>query len=159
MLPRVIMVVIVMSMLGLGGLFFFISSSYQDSFQARMYYILGDYEQSLALAKRAYDKDLYNKMAFTVLTQSEIALKYERYITEGNGYLEQINALSAKESISEADRSRIKMMSEIMIDGYLALPSSPLTEESLKQNAKTMREKFEALHRELFGTKALESAK
>jgi len=151
------MVGIVLTMLALGGLFFFSSSSYQNSFQARMYYFLGDYEQAYALAKRAYDEDVYNKMAFTVLTQSDIALQYEAYIYEGNSYLDIINTMSTKESISEADRSRIKIMSEIMIDGFLALPSSKLTEKGLKESAQTMREKFRALHRELFGKDALES--
>jgi hypothetical protein len=157
MLSRVVMVGMVLTMLSLGGLFFLSSNSYQDSFQARMYYFLGDYEQSYALAKRAYEKDVYNKMAFTVLTQSDIALQYEAYINEGNSYLEIINALSTKDRVSESDRGRIKMMSEIMIDGFSALPSSKLTEKDLKQSAVTMREKFEALYRELFGKDYLES--
>lgn len=159
MLSKVSIIGIFLTILGLGGFYFFSSSSYQDSFQARMYYFLGDYEEASALAKKAYDQDIYNKMAFTVLTQSKIALKYEDYIYEGNSYLEQIDALSSKDSINEADRSRIKMMSEIMIDGFDTLPSSPLTEESLKQSAKTIQGKFIALHRELFGKDTLESVK
>jgi hypothetical protein len=156
MLPRAIMVLLVLIMLALGGFYFFSSSSYQDSFQARMFYILGDYEQSYTLAKRAYEKDLYNKMAFTLLTQSEIALKYEKYISEGNQYLEQIDAMSTKETVEEADRSRIKLMCEIMIEGYKSLPSSPLTKESLKESARQVRQKFIDLYGELFGKNSLE---
>ena len=78
MLSRVVTVGIVLTMLALRG--FFSSSSYQNSFQARMYYFLEDFEQAYALAKRAYDEDAYNKMASTILTQSDITLQYEAYI-------------------------------------------------------------------------------
>lgn len=150
MLSRVLAMVGALALLALGALFFALNSSYQDSLQGRVYYFLGDYAQAHALAKQAHEKDPYNKMAFTVLTQSAIALKYQAYIEQGNQYLVHISAIGAKESVSEADRSRIKLMCEIMMEAYGALVPTPLTDEELQENARIMFEKFQQLHQELF---------
>ncbi|MBE0496011.1 MAG: hypothetical protein IBX45_06345 [Campylobacterales bacterium] len=150
MLSRVIVTAGAILLLALSALFFALNSSYQDSLQGRVYYFLGDYAKAQVLSEQAYAKDPYNKMAFTVLTQSAIALKYEAYITQGNQYLVQIDGISTKSEVSDADRSRIKIMCEIMIDGYTALSPTPLTDETLQERATIMREKFKQLHKELF---------
>ncbi|NLC27237.1 MAG: hypothetical protein GX780_00490 [Campylobacteraceae bacterium] len=156
MLSRVLFIGAIVIALGSIGLFFLGSSSYQDSFQSRVYYFLGDYESAHDLSKRAYESDPYNKMAFTVYSQSIIALKYAAYINQGNDYLSQIDSISTKKEVDEADRSRIKMMSEIMIDSYRALSPSPLTDKKLQENARIMQEKFKSLHHELFGKITIE---
>ncbi|MBN2964683.1 hypothetical protein JWV37_07815 [Sulfurospirillum sp. T05] len=150
MLSRVVVMAGAILLLALSALFFALNSSYQDSIQGRVYYFLGDYAKANALSASAYAKDSYNKMAFTVLTQSTIALKYEAYITQGNQYLAQIDAISTKTEVSDADRSRIKLMCEIMIDGYTALSPTPLTDEGLQERAAVVYKKFKQLHKELF---------
>lgn len=150
MLSRMMILAGVVLLLALSALFFAVNSSYQDSFQARVFYFLGDYDQAHTLSKRAYEADAYNKMAFTVLTQSTIALKYEAYIHQGNAYLEKLGNISAKEEISEADRSRIRMMCEVMRDAYHLLSPTQLTDESLQESAREVYDKFDQLYTELF---------
>jgi len=139
-----------LALLALGALFFALNSSYQDSLQSRVYYFLGDYAQAHVLAQQAHEKDPYNKMAFTVLTQSTIALKYQAYIEQGNQYLAQISIIGAKESVGDADRSRIKLMCEVMMGSYEALVPTPLTDDGLQEKARIMFEKFQQLYQELF---------
>ncbi|MBL0686753.1 MAG: hypothetical protein JJV94_02870 [Sulfurospirillum sp.] len=143
---------IIFAILVLAGSFYYFSSnsSYQNSIQARVYYFLGDYESAYELAKKAYKKDAYNKMANTVMTQSKISIAYETYINEGNEYFEKIDLISSKKEYTIADKVRIKMMCEIMIDSYKNLHPSTLTKESLLKASKKMQKKFMQLHKELF---------
>jgi hypothetical protein len=136
----------------LGGSVYFFSSnsSYQNSIQARIYYFLGNYESAYDLAKEAYEQDSYNKMANTVMTQSKIAKEYEAYIKQGNEYFVRIDEISSKKDYTEADKVRVKMMCEIMIDSYENLVPSILTDESLQVSSRKMQKKFIQLHEELF---------
>ena len=150
MLSKIKLILFVVLILGGSLVYFNSNSSYQDSVEARIYYFLGNYKEAYELAKKAYEKDSYNKMANTVLTQSKIALAYEEYIRQGNEYLKKINEISSKSDFSPADKTRIKMMCEVMIDGFSDLKSSTLTDEILVENAKKMQEKFKQLYEELF---------
>ncbi len=150
MLSKIKLLVFVFIIFGLSAYFFISNPSYQNSIQARVYYFLGNYDSAYELAKKAYEQDSYNKMANTVMTQSKIAKKYEIYIKQGNEYLKKIDSISAKKEYSEADKFRVKMMSEIMIEGYKDLKPSTLTDESLIENSKKMQKKFIQLYKELF---------
>jgi len=143
---------IIFTVLLLGGSYFYFSSnsSYKDSFQARVYYMLGNYESAYNLAKKALVEDSYNKMANTIVTQSKIALTYEKYIAQGNKYLKTIDSISSKNEYSKKDKTRIKFMCEIMIKGYDELKPSTLTGENLLENSKKMQKKFKQLYEELF---------
>ena len=132
------------------AMFFALNSSYQDSFEARFYYAIDDFEKAEELATRAYEKDPYNKMAFTVLMQSKISKKYTSYIDEGRQYLRKITDISSKDSIDDADKARIKLICEVMIDSYKSLASSKLTSQELKDEAYEMMNRFERLYNELF---------
>ena len=136
----------------LGGSVYFFSfnSSYQNSIQARIYYFLGNYESAYNLAKEAYEQDSYNKMANTVMTQSAISKEYEAYIKQGNEYFTKIDEISSKEDYIEADKLRVKMMCEIMIESYNELAPSTLTDESLQLSSQKMQKKFIQLYEELF---------
>jgi len=151
MLSKFLFVMSAIVLLGLGALYFVFNSSYQDSFEARFYYFIGNYEKAYMLSKRAYEKDSYNKMAFTVFTQSKIALNYEEYIKEGNRYLEKIEKISSSKKYSEADKIRVKMMCEIMIDRYKKLSPTKLTDKELLENSKKIYMKFKKLYDELYG--------
>jgi len=150
MLSKIKLIIFTVMLLG-GSVYFFSSnSSYQDSIQSRIYYFLGNYESAYDLAKKAYEQDSYNKMANTVMTQSKIAKEYEAYIKEGNEYFIRIDEISSKKDYTGADKVRIKMMCEIMIDSYDELAPSTLTDESLQHSSLKMQKKFIQLHEELF---------
>jgi len=127
-------------------LFALTNPSYEKAFKAKWYYMSGEYDQALILAKEAYKLDPYNRVALTVMRQTEIAQKFVDYIKEGKAYLEQIEAIANNPPIQQSDKIRIKMMCEVMIDKYSSLPSSKLTESELIEQAKEMYEKFKTLY-------------
>ncbi len=150
MLSKISLVVIAILFLLFGGFYFITDSSYQDSFEARFYYAIGNYAKAYELAKKAYKQDSYNKMAFTVLTQSKIATQYVDFINQGNEYFDKINKISSKKEYSEADRARIKIMCEIILGDYKKLSPTKLTNADLINEAKKINDKFKQLYGELF---------
>ena len=130
--------------------FFAINGSYQEALKSRFYYEIGNYEKAYELARIAYEKDIYNKMAHTVMTQSEISLKYVKFIKDANEYLERISKLSEKEEISKIDANRIRLMCEIVLEDFNRLKPSNLTDKGLQNEAKGARDKFAKLKKELF---------
>ena len=132
-----------------GWLFFETNGSYQLSFKAKFYYEIGNFDEAFKLSQRALELDNYNKMASTLVNQSKIALKFIAYINYGKKYLEDIKQMSQNE-VSNADRERIRLMCEIMIEGYSQLQDSPLLDSDLKNEAKNMRENFVKLKNKLF---------
>ncbi len=150
-MPFNIKLILFVAVLFGGSLYYFSTSpSYKNSVQARVYYFLGNYESAYELAKLALREDIYNKMANTVMAQSKIAKEFEAYIELGNKYLIKIDKISSKKEFSLADRARVKMMCEIMIESYKNLAPSTLTKKSLLQNSKEMQKKFIQLYEELF---------
>ncbi len=150
MLSKINLIIFVIVLFG-GSFFYFSSnSSYKNSVQARVYYMLGNYDSAYTLAKESFNEDSYNKMANTVMIQSEIALSYEKYINEGNEYLRKIDAISSKKEYTQEDKTRVKFMCEIMIDSYDDLNPSTLTDETLQKNSKKVQKKFKQLYAELF---------
>ena len=150
MLSKIKLIIFIVVLLG-GSVYFFSSnSSYQNSIQARVYYFLGNYESAYKLSKKAYEQDSYNKMANTVMTQSKIAKEYEAYIKQGNEYFVSIDEISSKKDYTDADKVRVKMMCEIMIDSYESLVPSTLTDKSLQLSSQKMQKKFVQLYEELF---------
>jgi len=132
-------------------LFALTNPSYEKAFKAKWHYMSGEYKQALILAKEAYELDPYNRVALTVMRQTEIASKFVDYIKEGEAYLEQIEVIADNPPIKEADKIRIKMMCEIMIDKYSSLPSSALTKSELLSKAKEVYEKFKTLYVSVYG--------
>ena len=59
--------------------------------EAKTFYELGEYEKAYQLAKKAYELEPYNRMAFTILTQSEIAKEWKNYIEESKNYFKKIS--------------------------------------------------------------------
>ncbi|MFK5882548.1 MAG: hypothetical protein QM482_10105 [Sulfurospirillum sp.] len=150
MLSKIVLVVISILFLLFSGFYFLNDSSYQDSFEARFYYLIGNYEKAYDFAKKSYDKDPYNKMAFTVLTQSKIATEYVKYIKTGNEYFNKIDKISSKKEYSDADKVRVKLMCEIMLGDYKKLVPTKLTNSDLIKDAKKLDDKFKQLYKELF---------
>jgi tetratricopeptide (TPR) repeat protein len=128
----------------MGG-YFILHPSYQKSLQAKYYYELGEYNEALSLARESFEMDKYNRMSSTVMAQSVISLKYVKYIKESEDYLQQINEIAMYESISKADKAKIKLICEIMVSSYIKLAPSVITDEELVEKTANYHAKFEKL--------------
>jgi hypothetical protein len=138
------------------ALFYFIlNPSYERSLQAKFYFATGDYPRAYTLAKEAFELDGYNRMAATVMTQSQNALKFVDYINEAKGYSEQIAGIAAAESISDADRAKMKLICEVMMERFVKI--SPIhrdgrrvvLDKALLEEAQHYYEQFSTLHEKL----------
>jgi tetratricopeptide (TPR) repeat protein len=123
-------------------LFFSTNPSYEKSLEARYHYELGHYDKAYALAKEAFSEDIYNRMAATIMAQSQTALKYQEYIDQAEGYLKQINELLHHDQLSDADRSKIKIMSKIVVESYTKLAPSVITDKDLVAKAAKYYDEF-----------------
>ena len=132
------------------GTYYLLSDTYRYSLEAKAYYEMGNYEEAYKLADEAYKIDKYNRMAFTVLTQSKIAMIWQKFIKDSIGYFIQIDSISNKESITKADKIRIKMMLEIIMGEYKNLPNSKLLDEELRQKAQLQYKKAKELYDGIF---------
>ena len=127
-----------------------LSPSYKNALGAKFYYEMGDYETAYKLSKSAYHKDIYNKLAHTVMVQSEISQKYALYIARSNGYLENIQKISKSGKVSKVNLDKIRMMCDIAVSDYAELKPSNLTNSDLQEEAKRIKDKFLTLQKELF---------
>ena len=127
-----------------------LSPSYKNALKAKFYYETGDYETAYKLSKSAYNKDIYNKLAHTVMVQSEISQKYAIYIARSNDYLEKIQKISKSGKVSKVNLDKIRMMCDIAVSDYDLLKPSNLTDPDLQKEAKMIRDKFLTLQKELF---------
>lgn len=127
------------------GIYFIANPSYRKSLEAKYYFEMGDYKEAYSLANEAFSENLYNRMASTIMAQSKTSLKYVDYIHQAKEYLAQINDIASQESISDADKAKIKMMSKIMVDSYIKLAPSVITDTSLVQEAHEYYKNFEQL--------------
>jgi hypothetical protein len=147
---KLIYFIIASALLGSMAYFAWTNPSYQKAFEAKWYYLMGEYDTAYQLAKEAYALDHYNRMALTVISQTEIARKYLSYIEEGNTFLQRIEKIAEKTPIEEADKVRIKMMCEVMLDRYDQLAATPLTDQDLVEKAKRIHDEFKKLYASLF---------
>lgn len=127
-----------------------LSPSYKNALGAKFYYEMGDYETAYKLSKSAYHKDIYNKLAHTVMVQSEISQKYALYIARSNGYLENIQKISKSGKVSKVNLDKIRIMCDIAVSDYAELKPSNLTDSDLQEEAKRIKDKFLTLQKELF---------
>ncbi len=127
------------------GIYFLTHPSYQKSVQAKYYYETGDYEEAYRLANEAFSMDIYNRMAATIMAQSKTSMKYKKYIDQAKEYMSKINEIASQDTVSDADRVRIKMMSQIMVDSYKKLAPSVITDKKLVNEAAKYYNDFEKL--------------
>ena len=127
------------------AVFFLVNPSYQKSLEAKFYYETGSYKIAYTLANEAFSNDVYNRMASTIMAQSKTALKYVAYLDDAKKYLKEIEVMAEKGSVTDAQRARIKMMCKIMIDSYIKLAPSVITDKKLVDDAQTYFYKFEKL--------------
>jgi len=127
------------------ALYFLLNPSYEKSIEAKYYYEIGEYKEAYSLANEAFSMDVYNRMASTIMAQSKTSLKYVAYIKQAKDYLSQINEIAKHDSISNAERARMKLMSEIMLGSYVKLAPSIITDSKLVLDAKKYHDDFEIL--------------
>ena len=145
MKSKLLIPIVALSIILFMGLYFIVNPSYQKSIQAKYYFETGEYKEALVLAKEAFSEDVYNRMASTVVAQSITALKYVSYINQGEKYMLDINKIATHDVISDADKARIRMICEIMIDSYVKLAPSVITDDDLVKTAADYHAKFEKL--------------
>lgn len=153
MQSRMVYAILALSLLAAMAVFALTNPSYEKAFEARWQYFMGNYDEAYKIAKEAYELDRYNRMAFTVMTQTEVAKRYLDYIREGEHYLELIEDTANHPPIGEADKVRIKMMCEVMIGRYEQLSATKLTDRELVERAKEIYDKFKSLYASLFKQK------
>ncbi|WP_096258136.1 hypothetical protein [Lebetimonas natsushimae] len=122
--------------------------------EAKYFFETGDYKKAEKLAKKAYILDPYNRMAFTVYTQSKIAKQWQNYINDSIKYFKEIEQIANKNKITKKDKQKVKIMLEIIMEEYKTLPPSHLLPENLKIKAKEMYEKGKKLYVEVFGKRS-----
>ncbi len=127
------------------GAYFLINPSYQKSITAKYHYEMGEYKEAYSLAKEAFSLDVYNRMSSTIMAQSKISLKYVKYVDTSKEYMKQVNLIAAKEIISDADKAKMRLISQIMVDSYVKLAPSVITDTSLTASAAKYNAMFEKL--------------
>jgi len=130
--------------LGMAG-YFFTHPSYEKSIKAKYYFEMGDYHRALELSREAFSLDVYNRMASTISAQSITSLKYVSYIETGKKYMKQIDEIATHENISDADKAKIRLMCNIMVDEYVKLAPSVITDKELVKDAAKYHDGFEKL--------------
>ncbi|NOQ30804.1 MAG: hypothetical protein GQ570_06745 [Helicobacteraceae bacterium] len=148
-----IFIILVVAVFSLTGLFFLTNPSYEKSMEAKYYYAIGDYKEALKLANEAYTLDNYNKMATTIIVQSEISVKFLDYIDEAKKYISKISQMANVQNLSRSDRARMKIMTSIMIQSYKKISPTILTDKELVQDANYYYEQFVSFNEKLDSTK------
>ena len=120
------------------------------SIEAKYYYEIGNYKKAYNLAKKAYILNPYNRMAFTIKTQSKIAQSWQNFIDDFDKFFDKIQEIANKENITKKDKLRIKIMLEILISEYKTLKPSLLIPEKLKKEATEKYKKARELYERLF---------
>lgn len=145
MKPKILIPVLAVTFLFIMGVYFLVNPSYEKSLRAKYYYEIGDYREAYSLAKEAFSLDLYNRMAATIMAQSQTSLKYIRYIEDAKKYMKEIDDIAGHKEISDADKAKIRLMCEIMLSAYIKLAPSVVTDKSLVTESAQYHDKFEKL--------------
>ena len=61
------------------------------------------------------------------------------------GYMVKINEIAKHESVTDADKAKIRLMCQIVIDSYIKLAPSVITDTELVKEAASYNKNFEQL--------------
>lgn len=145
MKPKILIPLLALLILFIMGVYFLTNPSYEKSIKAKYYYEIGDYTEAYSLAKEAFSLDIYNRMAATIMAQSTTSMKYDKYNKNAQKYMKVIDEISLHESISEADKAKIRLICEIMLSEYTKLAPSVITDSELVEKTALYHSKFEKL--------------
>ncbi len=126
--------------------YFLFNPSYERSLEAKFYYTIGSYAEAERLAKEAFVLNSYNRMASTVMVQSQTALRFVAYIEESKHYLEEISKMAASSPIGDAQRAKVRMICEIMMAQFEKISATVVTDRSLVEEASSYHDKFRVLY-------------
>ena len=126
-------------------IFFVTNPSYEKSIKAKYYYEMGDYKEAYTFANEAFSLDIYNRMASTIMAQSKTSLKYVAYVNDAKKYMKQINEIATHSTITDADKAKMRLICNIMIDWYPKLAPSVITDQALVNEVKDYYNNFEKL--------------
>ncbi|MCV6607241.1 MAG: hypothetical protein OIF32_03430 [Campylobacterales bacterium] len=133
-----------------GFFYFSTNSSYALANEAKSLYEIGKYDEAIELANLAYEKDNYNRMAFTVITQSHESKRWIKFFDESEKFLNRTKDISNQKVVTKADRYEIKLMAELVLEEYLKLGKrNPMISDEFKEKAKYYHNQFQKLHHEL----------
>jgi len=142
---KVLFPVILIGFLVIMGGYFLANPSYEKSLRAKYYYEIGEYKEALSLAKEAFSEDSYNRMAATVMAQSLTAMKYVTYLEDAKKYKKELDAIALHETITQADKAKIRLICSIMTSSYKKLAPSVITDKKLVEDAAQYNKEFENL--------------
>lgn len=142
---KVLFPVILIGFLVIMGGYFLANPSYEKSLRAKYYYEIGEYKEALSLAKEAFSEDIYNRMAATVMAQSLTAMKYVTYLEDAKKYKKELDAIALHETITQADKAKIRLICSIMTSSYKKLAPSVITDKKLVEDAAQYNKEFENL--------------
>lgn len=145
MKPKVIIPLFAFITLLIMGVYFITNPSYEKSIKAKYYYEIGEYKEAYALAKEAFSLDLYNRMASTIMAQSKNSLRYVKYNEMAKKYMDDIDEIALHDNISNADKAKIRLICEVMIESYIKLAPSVITDEELVKKTSSYHKQFEQL--------------
>ena len=120
------------------------------SMESKYFFEIGEYKKAYNLAKKAYTLNPYNRMAFSLKTQSKIAREWQHFINDANDFFKKTEEIADKENITKKDKLRIKIMLEILIGEYKTLTPSLLLPKELKKQANKKYIKAKKLYEQLF---------
>ena len=130
--------------------YFTFNPSYRLSVEAKYFFEIANYQKAYKLASKAYNLNPYNRMAFSLKTQSKIAIQWQHFINDADNYFKRIEKIADKNNITDKDKIRIKIMLEILINEYKTLKPSLLLPEDLKETAQKKYIKAKKLYEQLF---------
>ncbi len=142
---KILITAFAIALVAIMGVYFLVNPSYQQSVKAKYYFEVGEYNEAYSHAKVAFGLDLYNRMAATIMAQSQISLRYVRYIDMGKKYMLEIDKIAHSEKIENSNKAKIKLICEIMISDYIKLAPSVITDKDLVQEAAKYHSYFETL--------------
>ncbi len=145
MSTKILIPIFAIVLIAIMGVYFLINPSYQKSIKAKYYFEIGEYNEAYSHAKEAFGLDLYNRMAATIMAQSQTSLKYVRYIEMAKKYMLDIDKIAHLEKIEDSDKAKIRLICEIMKSDYIKLAPSVITDKDLVQEAAKYHSYFEIL--------------
>jgi len=131
-----------------------LNKSYRLSLEARYYFENGEFDKAFTKAKEAYILDPYNRMAFTVYTQSKIAKEWVTFLKDAHKYFKEIEHIADKKELTDKERQKVKIMLEILLDEYKNLKPSLLISDELKEKAKKEYEKAKSIYEKVFAKRS-----
>ncbi len=124
------------------SIYFLVNPSYQKSIEAKYYYETSSYKEAYRLASEAFAIDVYNRMASTIMAQSKTSLKYVDYIDDAKKYMKQIDEIAKHDTLTDADKAKMRLISQVMIDSYVKLAPSVITDIDLVDEARKYYDNF-----------------